>query len=165
MRPLGQSKPRGVRGGGRPEPARRRGARRFDVFLAHASCDGDQVESIASALKRRGLKPWLDRWHMPPGRVFQDALEEVLPAIRAVAVFVGRGGIGPWEHIELRAAISQFVKRGLPVIPVLLPGTGETPSLPLFLQEFGWVRFVDLDDPRALDSLEFGITGRHPRDE
>ena len=147
----------------RPEPVRRRGPDGYDVFLAHSSHDADQVEAIAFALRRRGIRPWLDRWHLPPGRLFQDALEEVLPRIRAVAVFVGRSGIGPWEHLELRAAIGQFVKRGLPVIPVLLPGTPGAPTLPLFLQSFGWVRFGDLDDRAALDNLEFGITGRHPR--
>ena len=136
----------------------------FDVFLAHNSEDKPQVEAIGEELKRRGLNPWLDKWNLPPGRVFQDEIERVLPSIKSVAVFVGSSGIRPWQRMEIRAAISQFADRGSPVIPVILPGAKKTPRLPLFLREFSWMRFDDdVHDPEALDELEFGITGERPQ--
>jgi hypothetical protein len=152
MRRAGSSK--------RSRPGRRP---QYDVFLAYSEKDAVPVMAIGEALRRRGLNPWLDRWHLPPGRPFQDEIERVLPTTRAVAVFVGPRGMRPWEQLEMRAAISQFAKRQLPVIPVLLPGADASPDLPLFLQEFGWVRFGDaVDDGEALDNLEWGITGRKP---
>ena len=136
----------------------------FDVFLCHNSEDKPLVETIGEALERSGLNPWLDKWNLPPGRMFQEEIGSVLPSIKSVAVFVGPSGIGPWEQMELRTAISQFVKRKLPVIPVLLPGVVKAPELPLFLQEFTWVRFATgADDAEALDNLRWGITGERPQ--
>jgi hypothetical protein len=141
-------------------------AKTFDVFLAHNSDDKDEIEVIATHLLKKGLKPWFDHWHLPPGRLFQAELERVLPSVHAIAVFVGESGVGPWEALEIRAAISQFVKRHLPVIPVLLPGAPQVPELPLLLQEFSWVRFsASVDDTEALAALEWGITGNPPSRE
>src|SRR5688572_9859625 len=96
----------------------------FDVLLAHSSRDKSSVHQIALALKRRRIRPWFDEWHLPPGRSFLVEIEKVLPAIRAVAVIVGPSGVGPWESLEMRLAITRFVQDGLPVIPVLLPDAG-----------------------------------------
>jgi len=134
----------------------------YDVFLAHNSVDAAEVEAIGLELKKVGLKVWLDKWELPPGRLFQDEIERALPRTRAVAVLIGAGGLGPWERLEMRVAISQFVKRGAPVIPVLLPGASKEPELPLLLQEFSWVRFysiVGVVDPKAVSQLVWGITG------
>lgn len=138
----------------------------FDVFLAHNSVDKAEVEAIALELKKAGMRVWLDKWELPPGRLFQDEIERVLPLTRAVAVLVGSGGLGPWERLEMRAAISQFVKRGAPVIPVLLPSASTETGLPLLLQEFSWVRFysnLGVADPKAISSLVWGITGSAAR--
>ncbi len=136
----------------------------FDVFLAHNSIDKPLVEAVGMELKRRGLNPWFDKWNLPPGRMFQKEIEDVLPSIKAVAVFVGPGGIGPWEDMEIRVAIDQFVKRSSPVIPVLLPGLKDEPELPLFLDGFVWVSFQEnINETEVLDNLEWGITGKNPK--
>lgn len=136
----------------------------FDVFLCHNTEDKPAIRAIGGHLQARGILPWLDEWNLPPGRMLQEEIERMLPSIKAVAVFVGPSGFGPWESVEMRAAISQFVKRKSPVIPVLLPGVVKEPDLPLFLREFTWVRFLrGLNDQDAIDYLEWGITGTRPR--
>jgi small GTP-binding protein len=134
----------------------------FDVFLAHNSDDKDDVEKIANELKSKGLNPWLDKWNVPPGRLFQDEIQKAFPNIKSVAVFVGRKGIGPWQDLEIKASISLFIKEKLPVIPVLLPSSPDKPEMPLFLKEFNWVKFNEIDDKDALSNLEWGITGKNP---
>jgi hypothetical protein len=131
----------------------------FDVFLAHNSEDKAAVVSIGKQLRRYGLNPWLDMWNLPPGRVFQEEVDAVLPGIGAIAVFIGPHGLGPWEHLEMRMAISQFVEKRVPVIPVILPGVKGSPEIPALLREFGWVRFRRLKDTAALKNLYWGITG------
>ena len=133
-----------------------------DIFLAHNSKDKGVVERIGRRLIERGFTPWLDKWSLPPGRPFQDELEKALETTKTIAAFVGASGIGPWERHEIRAALSQFIKRGLPVIPVVLPDCKGNPKLPTFLAEFSWVRFETEDDEEALDALEWGITGNNP---
>ena len=131
----------------------------FDVFLAHSSPEKPLVEQLAYRLKLLKLKPWLDIWNVRPGCLFQEEIEAAIPMTKAIAVFYGKSGIGPWENLELRLAITQFVKRKLPVIPVLLPGAPQDPEWPLFLREFGSVTFRTEDDKEAFDRLVWGISG------
>lgn len=134
----------------------------FDVFLSHNSKDKPTVRELAEALKARGLRVWLDEWELIPGRPWQEAVEEIIRTVPAAAVLVGRDGLGPWEIPEMHACISQFVRRRLPVIPVLLPGVPERPELPLFLGEHTWVDLRGGLSSEGLDLLEWGITGRKP---
>jgi hypothetical protein len=63
----------------------------------------------------------------------------------------------------MRACLNEFVKRKLPVIPVLLPGAPAKPDLPLFLQAFTWVDLRSGLTDDGLDRLEWGITGVKPK--
>lgn len=135
----------------------------FDVFLTHNSKDKPAVRKIAVALRERGLKVWLDEWELVPGRPWLEATEKAIESSRCAAVLVGRDGLGPWEAPEMRACLSEFISRGLPVIPVLLPGAPDTP-LPLFLRQFTWVDLRNgLSSSEGLDRLVWGITGRRPQ--
>ncbi|MCP3963600.1 MAG: tetratricopeptide repeat protein [bacterium] len=137
-------------------------AERFDVFLSHNSSDKPTVIEIGELLKARGLKVWLDVWELRPGLPWQEQVENVIKATRAAAILIGRDGRGPWQELEMRAVLAQFVRRRAPAIPVLLPGAAAEPDLPLFLQEFTWVDFRNGLDRQGLDRLAWGITGAKP---
>jgi GTPase SAR1 family protein len=131
----------------------------FDVFLAHSSDDKQAVEALAAQLKERGINPWLDAEQIPPGRWFQDVIEQAVPNVRSAAILLGSGGLGPWQAVELRAFIAECVERTLPVIPVLLPG-GRLPAELRFLRQLRFVSFrKTVSEERALDDLQWGITG------
>ncbi len=134
----------------------------FDVFLSHNSQDKPTVRKLANALKSRGLKVWLDEWELIPGRRWQDALEQIIKTTRSAAVLVGKDGLGPWEHQEMQALLSEFVKRGLPIIPVLLPSAGKQPELPIFLKLYKWVDLRSGLNDENLDILQWGVTGVKP---
>ena len=131
----------------------------FDVFLCHNSQDKPVVRQIGERLKQHGLKPWIDVEQLRPGLPWQDALEEQIARIKAVAVFVGPNGHGPWQSLEMKAFLRQFVNRRCPVIPVILPECRQTPALPLFLDGMTWVDFRS-SDPDPLQQLIWGITGQ-----
>ncbi len=137
-------------------------SRYFDVFLSHNRRDKATVKRLAEALRQRDLRVWLDDWELVPGRPWQEALEEIIETTRAAAVLVGSDGLGPWEEQEMRACISEFVDRKLPVIPVLLPGAPRKPKLPLFLKQFTWVDLREGITEEGLDGLVWGITGEKP---
>ncbi len=101
------------------------GARDFDVFLCHNSADKAAVKRVGERLKQRGFAPWLDEWELPPGQPWQSALEQQMGRIRAAAVFFGGSGLSKWHEQEMRALLGEFVDRGAPVIPVLLPDASE----------------------------------------
>jgi WD40 repeat protein len=130
----------------------------YDVFLCHNSEDKPDVKAIGERLKERGVLPWLDESELPPGRRWRPKLEEVIETIKSAAVFVGPGGVGPWQDVEQDAILQQLVGRNCPVIPVILPGCAATPRLPAFLQGLTWVDFRKLE-PDPVKQLVWGITG------
>jgi hypothetical protein len=135
----------------------------FDVFLAHSSKDKPLIRQIYQKLTAQGIRPWLDEEEIAPGTKFQDEIQQAIGRIKTTAIFLGQGGLGPWQALELKSFISQCVRRGILVIPVLLPGVEEIPEDLIFLQEFQDVRFRDgMDDENALFSLQWGITRQKP---
>lgn len=135
----------------------------FDVFMAHNSNDKPAILEVGRRLRGAGVYPWIDVEQIAPGRWFQDVIQAVIPRVRAAAIFVGSAGLGRWQALELRTFITACVERGLPVIPVLLPGASDIPEEAVFLRELNYVQFVGgLDDEHALGRLVWGITGEKP---
>ena len=134
----------------------------YAVFLSHHSSDKTAVRELFLALQARGISAWFDEEHLVPGRPWQAALETLISSIPAALVVVGQDGIGPWENMEMRAILTQFVRRKIPVIPVLLPGAPHEPQLPLMLSEFTWVDLRAGLSNAGLNRLIWGITGRKP---
>jgi DNA-binding NtrC family response regulator len=132
---------------------------KFDVFLCHNSEDKRLIKQLNNRLIKRGLRPWLDEQELRPGQSWQTLLEQQIEQISSAAVFVGKSGIGPWQEMELRAFLSEFVRRKCPVIPVLLSNAPKKPVLPLFLREMTWVDFRKTD-PDPMRQLIWGITGK-----
>lgn len=132
--------------------------REFDAFLCHNSADKPAVRKLRGSLSSMGITAWLDEEQLRPGRPWQVQLEEQIGAIGSALVMVGESGLGPWQDIELRAFLSEFVNRGCPVIPVILPGTVDVPPLPIFLRQFMWVDLRQTT-PDPYQQLKWGITG------
>ncbi|NGZ09687.1 MAG: TIR domain-containing protein [Nitrospira sp. LK70] len=136
-------------------------AEHFDVFLCHNSEDKPEIRQISDELSRRGLKPWLDEREMQPGKPWQEVLETQIETIKVAAVFVGKSGIGPWQNVEMRAFINEFVERACPVIPVMLRSATETPKLPILLKSLHCVDFRKVES-EPIKQLIWGITGKKP---
>lgn len=136
----------------------------FDVFLCHNSEDKPEIKRMANLLRARGLNPWLDEEQLRPGMPWQQALEDNIGSIRAAAVCIGQGGLGPWQNVELQAFLTEFVRRNVPVIPVILETATQEPRLPLFLRTVTWVDFRK-STPDPVDMLVYGITGNRAQDQ
>ncbi|MEF8733984.1 MAG: toll/interleukin-1 receptor domain-containing protein [Candidatus Accumulibacter meliphilus] len=139
----------------------------FDVFLSHNSDDKTAVKTLGAALKRRGLKVWLDEWELRPGTTWQDALEDIVTGCKSATVCFGGSGIGPWEEPEMRALLKRFLSEKkignvVPIIPVLLPGAPPDVKLPVFLEAFTWVDLRHGLTAEGLERLKWGITGKKP---
>ena len=64
-------------------------ADKYDVFLSHNTKDKVAVERIGQRLRDAGLNPFLDKWHLIPGKPWAKELEEALASSASVAVFIG----------------------------------------------------------------------------
>ena len=97
----------------------------YDVLLSHTSRDKDAVEHIARRLRTEAqLEPFLDKWHLIPGDLWQEGLEQALNQSRTCAVFLGPAALGPWANEEMRLALDERARNpAFRVIPVLLPNS------------------------------------------
>ena len=134
-------------------------AAEHDVFISYNRQDSAAVESVARALRARGLSVYLDRWYLAPGQPWRPALEGALRSCRSVAVFIGPHEMGEWQKREFYVADDRHHSDPrVPVIPVLLPGASDPPLG--FLRGYSW---VDLRENGAdLEALIAGIQGRSP---
>lgn len=138
----------------------------FDVFLSCNTEDKAEIKVIAQRLCAEGLNPWLDEWHLVPGRAWQKGLADGVASSACTALFVGVNGVGSWQNAEAMLILNRaFTDPSYRLVPVLLPGApAATESLfPGFVDLFTW---VDLrhgaDDPDAFRRLVAGIRGEAP---
>jgi TIR domain len=130
----------------------------FDVFLCYNSKDKLAIRAIAQQLCDRGISYWLDEEQLLPGRHWREVQERDMLRLVAVAVFVGKHGIGKYQDLEISTFLPVNRDRGLPIIPVFLNDAPPQTTLPGFLMPFTWVDFR-LTDPNPLEQLIIGITG------
>ncbi|WP_242056452.1 MULTISPECIES: GUN4 domain-containing protein [unclassified Nostoc] len=136
-----------------------------DVFLCHNSKEKAEVEKIREHLLKEGINAWLDKYDFEPFRRWQDQLEEIIPQVKAVAVFIGSSGVGPWADIEMKEFLVEFAKNPkLRIGLVILPGCPDKliNTVPRFLKGFHWVDFR-LQNPDPMEQLIWGITGQKPK--
>lgn len=133
----------------------------YDVFVSYHWRDHAGVEAIAHALRDVGLRVFLDRWYLHPGRPWSQELEAVLGACQAVAVCIGPREMGPWQQREVNMALERQARESaFPVIPVLLPGADPVLG---FLSQNTWVDLrAGPDDPVLISILTGAIAGRAP---
>jgi hypothetical protein len=91
----------------------------FDVFFIHTLTDESTTRQLARALEHAGVRPWLaEEQGIPLNRWKRHALE-VLYAVPACALVVGRSGLpGEWGKRELDEAAQR--KRADPAFRFLL---------------------------------------------
>jgi AAA+ ATPase superfamily predicted ATPase len=133
----------------------------FDVFICYNSEDRKEVEAIATQLKNLDIRVWMDIWIFRPVFPWIRKLEKNLNKISSAAVFVGESGIGPWQEMEIESLLRKFVKKGSPVIPVILGSCKKTPELQSFLDGMTIVDFRN-DSQNPIKRLKWGITGQQP---
>jgi TIR domain len=134
----------------------------FDVFLSYKHNRDDQptVDQLVRILKHYSYTVWFDQEQLPPGRSIVKELEAGLNASSCGIVLIGKAGTGPWQDEEIAALFSRAVRNKIPLIPVLLPGCGQRPELPLMLESRGWVDLSRGFTLEGIEKLAWGITGK-----
>jgi hypothetical protein len=131
-------------------PARRQAV--YDAYLSYQHEDRYAVTEIVAALSRRGLKTYSDL-DLKPGEPWEEALSTALENSRAMCVCIGASTVSSrFLADEIETAMSYGAE--FPVIPILLPGAPDPPSLPDYLSEHQWIDLrVGLDSIAAISEL------------
>jgi TIR domain len=130
-----------------------------DIFVSYARADRDRAKVIAAALEAQGWSVWWDR-SIPPGRRFDEVIDEELTAAGCVVVLWSAASVGSdWVKTEAADARDRRI-----LVPVLI----EHVKIPL---EFRRLQAADLSrwQPGQPDARfdEFSrtrghVTGRYP---
>jgi formylglycine-generating enzyme required for sulfatase activity len=117
-----------------------------DIFLSYKSEDQAKAQIIAEALERNGYSVWWDRV-IPPGRTFDDVIEEELDAAKCMVVLWSKESVkSEWVRTE----VSEGKRRKI-LIPVLIEDV--TPPLAFRLIEAA--KLIDWDG--TLPNPEFDL--------
>jgi hypothetical protein len=113
-----------------------------DIFLSYARADRPRAERLAQALERTGWSVWWDR-EIPPGRSFDEVIEEALSLARCVIVLWSDASIrSEWVKTEASEAAQRRI-----LVPVLADGA----RIPL---EFRRIQAAAIADWRDLEGNE-----------
>ena len=118
-----------------------------DIFISYAREDREKAMAIAAVFEAQGWAVWWDR-SIPPGRSFDQVIEEALSAAKCVVVLWSKSSAGSdWVKTEAAEGLAR---------KILVPVRTEEVNLPL---EFRRLQTVDLTrwngDPRAPELREF----------
>jgi len=106
----------------------------YDAFISYSYLDKDTVHPIVDALKKRGLRVFLDTETIPIGESLTVALERALYRSNTLIAFLSRHSPrGSWVERELEAFRSLEGGRRR-IIPVLLDDT-RAEELPIPLRD------------------------------
>ena len=77
----------------------------FDVFLSYARSDGAAAAELNGWFRANGLRTFFDRIELRPGLRWIPALEDAIGRSDAVAILVGRHGLGNIQQYERELAL------------------------------------------------------------
>ena len=92
-----------------------------DVFISYAKGDRARAAELASALEANGWSVWWDR-DIPPGRTFDEVIEEALTQTRSVVVLWSAESVkSRWVRTEASAAAERGTLVPALIEPVTIP--------------------------------------------
>lgn len=136
----------------------------YDTFLCHNSLDKNLIEAIEGQLRARGIRCWLDRYELQPGKNWQKFIDSEWPRISSIILCFGKNGISPGQQYELDNLIPA-AKKNQQIVPIILPDVVQTTDahklIPETLKDRIWIDFRD-SKINTTDALIWGINGENP---
>jgi hypothetical protein len=105
-----------------------------DIFLSYASQDRPRAQELAETLSRYGWSVWWDR-QIPPGKTFDQVIEEELNVARCVVVLWSQESVlSRWVKTEASTAAQR---------DILVPALIDDVTIPLEFRLIQAARLVD----------------------
>jgi len=137
----------------------------YDVYLGCADDDAAVVANIQKRLASYGVTSFLPAKDILPGEDVSARKLAAMKASRAIAVFLGRTGAGPWQDQKDLSELEGFAKDSSKrIVPVQLPEavTLEKANVPTFLRSVAWLTMRDGVRQEDVSDLMWSLTGRRP---
>ncbi len=124
------------------------------VFLAYSHQDQDFAHRLAANLRDAGVPVWVDRWHIPPGADWDQAIDDAVYACGRFLIVLSPAAM---DSLELRGELRIALDEGKQIVPVLYQHC----RMPRRLRLLQYVDFrsVGPEDPDALGRLLQALAG------
>lgn len=136
----------------------------YDAFLCHNSKDKPLVEQIVEQLRARGIRCWLDKHELRPGKNWRDFVTSEWPRIASMVVCFGPNGISSGQLHEIQSLIPA-ADASQSILPIILPDVDVAIDakalLPKTLHHRIRIDFRKLKY-NPIDALIWGIRGESP---
>ena len=119
------------------------------TFISYSRQNSAFVRRLYNDLMAAGVRPWLDRYDIPPGAIWDDAIQRGLNACSHVLIVLSKPAI---ESRNVHAEWNYADSLGKTLIPLIVEKL-EPRSIPFRLHGPNWVDFTAQDYPTALEGL------------
>jgi tetratricopeptide (TPR) repeat protein len=86
------------------------------IFVCYAREDQEFVLRLATALKERGFRVWLDQWDIPAGVDWDQSIDDALRECSRLIVVLSPAAI---KSPEVRGELRTALNAGKPILPIL----------------------------------------------
>jgi hypothetical protein len=142
------------------------GQPKYDAFLSYAPSDEASVAQLEKQLQAFGVKSFFPHRDLTPGQETLTGIANAIAESKALLVFIGKGGSGPWQNQESAVILENSAKDpARQIIPVLLPDAPSREALarvPNYLASRSWFEFRSRIDSGSLSYLVWALTGSRP---
>ncbi len=119
------------------------------TFISYSRHDEVFARRLYNDLSAAGVRPWMDRYDIPPGAIWDDEIQRGLNACSHVLVLLSAASVASRNvHAEWNYADGQ----GKTLIPLILEKL-DPAQIPFRLHGPNWVVFADQDYQTALAKL------------
>src|SRR5205809_4830573 len=133
----------------------------FDTFLSYNRADREDVLRLVDSLKERAIHVWIDRDELMPGtQGYRKEIEKAVSIVPSAIIAIGPSGPGQWQEFEIDLCIQETRRRGLLLIPLVLPRGDIQKVPPLLRSHFAISDFsAGFKGSPEFDRLQWAITG------
>jgi tetratricopeptide (TPR) repeat protein len=139
----------------------------YDAFLSYPPSGAPDVAQVDMLLQRFGVKTFFPARDLAPGQQLVASTAAAMAQSKAVVVFVGPGGAGPWNDQELAAILENCAKDSTKrIIPVLLPRAPKVGEMrpPNYLSHVNWVDLRSgVKKSEGMGNSVWALTGVRPK--
>ena len=128
----------------------------YDAFISHASQDSERAIEIYNALEERGLKCWIDKKNIRPGKKYAEEIVRGVRQSRCMVIVISNYSN---QSDNVTAEAEEARKSGKPIFPVRIEDVQPSDRLAFYVSITQWLDLWQVDKLEKLEMLAKSIAG------
>ena len=98
----------------------------YDAFISHASQDSERAIEIYNALEERGLKCWIDKKNIRPGKKYAEEIVRGVRQSRCMVIVISNYS-NQSDNVTAEAEEARKSGKSMIIIPMIIIGGTVSP--------------------------------------